>query len=719
MKHFFGRIWPVLLLSLLIAPVICKGEPFVAQNGFQRDIIGEHCWIYEDRSGLSLGEVIQLADFKRSARKVPNLGLSQSTFWIKLTIQNESDYSNLLLEVAYPILDEVTLFLPQRRGQYSAIHTGEQRPFNERKYKHPNYIFDLNISKGAAKTYYLRVKSTEQIILPIYISHPKALWESTNQENMITGIYAGIVIIMFLYNLFVFFSTRDKSYLYYIIYVAFVGLTQIGIKGFTFQFLWPDQPAFEMKSIIIFASIAGMAALAFTRNFLQTRKYFNRLNIGFTVLIGLFIVAIICATRGFEHQGFSIMQGITSLSSIYILVISYVAVAKKHRPAKFFALAWTILLLGAIIFLLKDYGVLPYNMITNYSMQAASAVEMALLSFALADRINILKKEKEDAQVRELVLSRENERMAKDQAVVLEEKVKERTAELQTTNEELNETVKREKELRAVLVQSRKMASIGQLAAGVAHEISNPLNFISNGIEILQRDLDDFKQLMTKYGEVDNDNFHKKLQEIEDFKKEISHDELSQEVDDIFNGMKDGTSRVTEIVNTLKNFSRLDEDEYKLADINEGLDSTLTLLKYKFNNEIKVNRNYGKSPGIECFPSQLNQVFMNIINNAIWAIHDKDMPNSKGIITISTKVDNDRVVYSIEDNGIGISAAKIPLLFDAFYTTKDVGSGTGLGLFISYGIIEKHQGKIEVNSVEGKGAEFIISIPIKQKQARA
>jgi len=712
-KQKFSRACLIILL-FLIAPTLGKAESYVIPESFQRAVIGEYCWIYQDSQGLSLQEVIQLDAFERSGRAVPNLGLSQSYFWVKFTIHNQSKLPDFLLEVAYPILDELVLFQPEKGNRYAAIYSGELKAFNDRVYKQPNFIFDISIPQGVSKTFYLRVKSAEQIILPVYINRPKALWESTNKENMITGIYAGIIMIMFIYNLFLFLSTRDKSYVYYIIYVACLGLTQIGIKGFTFQFLWPHLPAFEVKSIIIFASLAGMAGLAFTRNFLQIKKYFKRMNIGFSALIGLFTVAIACALLGFEYQGFFVMQAITSLSSIYILVISYVAVAKGHRPAKFFALAWTVLLIGAIVFLLKDYGVLPYNIITNYSMQAASAVEMALLSFALADRINILKKEKEDAQLRQLTLAKENERMAKEQAEILEEKVKERTMELQAAVVGLNEGLNREKELQGELVQSRKMVSIGQLTAGVAHEISNPLNFISNGIEILQRDVDDFRQVMDKYGEIAHHNVDQKLQEIEEFKQEISLDEVSEEIDYMFNGMKDGTSRVEEIVNTLKNFSRLDESDYKLADIHMGLDSTLTLLKYKLNNEIKIDRKYGQLPDVECYPGQLNQVFMNVLNNAIWAIHDKDMPNNKGIITITTNVNNDKVVYSIQDNGIGIAAAKIPSLFDAFYTTREVGSGTGLGLFISYGIIEKHRGKIEVNSVEGKGTDFIISIPIKQ-----
>src|SRR5690606_35921507 len=145
----------------------------------------------------------------------------------------------------------------------------ESSNFNARKYQHPNYIFDLNIPSSTSLTYYLKVKSAEQIILPITINTPTTLWERLTKDSLITGIYTGIVLIMFLYNLFLFFSVKDKSYLFYVIYVAFVGLTQIGIKGYTFQYLWPELSEFQLKSTILFACVSGFAALLFTQNFLQ------------------------------------------------------------------------------------------------------------------------------------------------------------------------------------------------------------------------------------------------------------------------------------------------------------------------------------------------------------------------------------------------------------------------------------------------------------------
>ncbi|RYE11696.1 MAG: histidine kinase, partial [Rickettsiales bacterium] len=329
-------------------------------------------------------------------------GLVKNSIWFRFTVINNSKLPNLLLEVAYPILDEVELVSAFSDNQYKHIKLGESKIFADRKYLNPNYTFDLNILPGTSQTYYLRVKSTEQIITPIYINQPIALWQSLNKENLVVGIYLGIVLIMFFYNFFIIFSVKDLSYLYYVLYVAFVGLTQVGIKGYNYQYLWPESPIFESKSIVLFACISGIAAIFFTKSFLLTKKYVAKFDLALTLLSFVFLISICLTIIGFLQIGFLIMQITTSISSLAVLYVSCSIMLKGYKPAIIFFLAWSTLLTGAMIFLLKDYGLLPYNNYTSYSVQLASAVEMALLSIGLADRINIYKKEKEQSQVQAL-----------------------------------------------------------------------------------------------------------------------------------------------------------------------------------------------------------------------------------------------------------------------------------------------------------------------------
>ena len=298
----------------------------------------------------------------------------------------------------------------------------------------------------------------------------------------------------------------------------------------------------------------------------------------------------------------------------------------------------------------------------------------------------------------------------------LDMKVQERTAqvmqqkqEIEIINEELNETLGNLKKAQSQIVQSEKMASLGQLVAGIAHEINNPVNFISAGVESLSTNLEEIRQVLEIYHKITADNVEGKLQEIEELKSKVEYKEAIREINKLIDSIKNGTKRTTEIVRGLRTFSRLDEDILKMADLHEGLDSTLILLHNRYKNKIEIIKNYGELPLIECYPGQINQVFMNILSNAVDAIDEK------GTITITTLKKGDQVSISIMDSGYGIPESLMEKIFDPFFTTKEVGKGTGLGLSISQSIIEKHNGTIEVKGKQGEGTEFIISLPVIQK----
>ncbi|WP_305039602.1 sensor histidine kinase [Fulvivirga ulvae] len=278
---------------------------------------------------------------------------------------------------------------------------------------------------------------------------------------------------------------------------------------------------------------------------------------------------------------------------------------------------------------------------------------------------------------------------------------------LNEINEELSSTLENLKQTQTQLVQSEKMASLGQLTAGVAHEINNPINFVSAGIDSLTANYEDLNLIIKKYNQLAPEADNTELfREIEKLKKELDMDYLLEEIPELLNSVKSGANRTTEIIKSLRNFTRLDEDQLKKANINEGLDSTLVILRNQMTNKIEVIREYGDLQPINCYPGQLNQVFMNILNNAIQAI------DNEGRICIQTTQNEDSAIVKIKDSGRGMSEDLKKRIFDPFFTTKDVGEGTGLGLSISYGIIEKHHGKIEVNSTAGEGTEFIIELPL-------
>jgi len=416
---------------------------------------------------------------------------------------------------------------------------------------------------------------------------------------------------------------------------------------------------------------------------------------------------------GFDESGFLLMQITTSITSICLLVVSGRIMLKGYAPAKYFFIAWFILVVGAIVFLLKDSGVLPYNDFTSYSVQASSAIEMALLSFGLADRINILKKEKEESQAEALAISRENERIISQQNQILEARVNERTLELNESNTTLHATLENLKQAQTQLVESEKMASLGQLTAGIAHEINNPINFVTSNINPLKRDVNQLLEALEKIEVIGLSDApaDEKQKEIEEYKEELDFDYLKMEIGHLLKGINEGASRTAEIVKGLKIFSRVDEDDLKKADINEGLESTLVIANNLISNKVKVVKNFGDLPVIECYPGKLNQVFLNIVSNAAYAISKRWGQEPGGELVISTSVKGPNVEIKISDNGIGMDEKAQKKIFEPFFTTKDVGEGTGLGMSIVYQIIRDHSGTINVRSREGKGTTISVELP--------
>jgi signal transduction histidine kinase len=262
------------------------------------------------------------------------------------------------------------------------------------------------------------------------------------------------------------------------------------------------------------------------------------------------------------------------------------------------------------------------------------------------------------------------------------------------------------------------MASLGQLTAGIAHEINNPINFVTSNVSPLTRDV---KLLLEAIDNIESIGMSEKSksdkqQEIDDYKEELDFDYLKVEIDHLLSGINEGATRTAEIVKGLRVFSRLDEDGLKKADINEGLDSTLIIINSAISSaKIKVVKAYNDIPTAECYPGKLNQVFLNIISNAIHAITKVYGESDGGALEISTVSRGENIYISIKDNGSGMNKDTKSKIFDPFFTTKDVGEGTGLGMSIAYNTIKKHNGEILVISKLGEGTEMVIQIPIIHK----
>lgn len=703
------------LLTTVLFPCFASqtGEKVIITNSEKLLKVEKGLSIFVDNTGIMPFGKASAQKFEASKDKVPNLGITSAAIWVKLEIVNQSDTENLFLLVEQPSIDKISLYYIAKDNRWHQISLGEYKKYKDRIIDNPNYIFPLDIPISQSSVFYLCINSKDQIQLPLLLGTERSILDETLVQNLLFGMYAGIILIMMLYNLFVAFTVRDSSYIYYIIYIFFVGLTQFFFEGLAFKFLWPDSPWMANYSSILVPFFSGISTLIFFQKFLLSKKYTPKLNYGIDAYIFIYAIVCIIGMSGNYSLGIVLMQMTALSASLYVLFVANVIRRKGYRPAVFFLMGYSIFLFSVVAFVLRNFNVIPYNGFTSYILEIGSVIQITLLSFALADKINFFRNENEQAQKQALEISKENERLIREQNIELEIQVNKRTEELQNSNSTLNLTLKELKEAQSQLVDAEKMAGLGQLTAGIAHEINNPINFVTSNIKPLELDINDLYDVIQQYEELDPEkDIHEQLANVNKFKKQIDLDFIKTEINSLLSGIGEGAKRTAEIIRSLKNFSRLDESDTKPVDLNEGLDSTLVLLRSTVPDHIKIVRDLKASSLVECLPGKINQVFMNLITNAIQAIKTKPNPEPIEYLYIATWEEADEVKISIRDTGHGMSDETKQKIFEPFFTTKAVGEGTGLGLSIVFSIIEKHKGHIDVVTKVNYGTEFILTLPL-------
>lgn len=294
--------------------------------------------------------------------------------------------------------------------------------------------------------------------------------------------------------------------------------------------------------------------------------------------------------------------------------------------------------------------------------------------------------------------------------------VDKKSAELHAQKEELSAALEKLKFAQTNLVQSEKMASLGVLTAGIAHEINNPINFVYAGVNSMVKDFDDVKKVVQSMRSLpDANDPAAAIAELQKLQESVEFDEAFDALEETLQDIRLGATRITEIVAGLSKFSRLGKEAWQASKLHDDIETVLVLLKNKYKGRIHIERRFDPQlPLIECYPSKLNQAFMNILSNAIDSIGDE---RQDGRIEIATRYDDSHLFVTVTDNGEGIAPEVRDKIFDPFFTTKGIGKGTGLGMAITYSIVKEHQGEITFESEPGKGAAFTLKLP-RQHQAR-
>lgn len=682
----------------------------------RKQIITELSYLIDKDGGKEFKDIRNSTQFIQSTKKVLNFGITSNSVWLKFKVKNNTNLPELIVDLNQPIIDFVEFYVVNEKGSVTkTMEMGEAIPFSNRIFNVPDYLFMISISPNETKTIFINVKARENLQTPLYIGDYISIFDFNSSKSIISGIYIGIMLVMALYNLFIFFIFKDSNYIKYSLYIVAILFTQTSLQNYPFQFVWPNYPILTIYSPFFLPAIVGILGLEFFKGFLKLKtEYIIAYKISLFFL-PLYAISMLSSLFGFFSFSFFLVELTSGLVAIFMFTIALQVYRRGYRPALFFLIGWVAFLIGIIVYVLKDFEILPYNNFTRYGMHFGSGIEVILLSFALADRINILKKEKEESQLLALKAAQENERLVTEQNILLEQKVTQRTEELENTNHQLEHTLNNLKSAQTNLVEAEKMASLGQLTAGIAHEINNPINFVSSNIYPLKLDFQDVLSVIDEYDKMkEGIDPEIVLKNVESLKETIDYEFVKKEIDQLLKGIEDGAQRTFEIVQGLKNFSYLDEADHKPADLNNGIKSTLVLLTSLINGDITIEKDFGDLPLVECYPGKLNQVFMNILSNAIQAIKSKQvLENEK--ITIKTFIEEDNAVLVFSDTGTGIPEHIRSKIFDPFFTTKDVGQGTGLGLSIVYNIIKKHDGSIVMESEVGKGTCFTIKLPLSQK----
>ena len=697
-----------MIRALLLTALCClslglRAAPLMVGPGELDQAVGTNLEYLEDTSGQMTLDDIRKADvatrFLPARNTISNFSFSHSAYWLRFRVDwvNPS-HNHYFLWQEFPLTDFLSFYRPDGRGGYEQVKTGDQGRFDQRELPTRAFGIRLTAHPGVTDTVYVRLYGAGTLVADLHLTDAAAAIADTETLHLLLGLFYGALLVMLLYNLLLYFSLRDSVYAYYVLYASGLGLTFFDINGLAFRYIWPDfPPMYTVFLVFTFLSLFGLSQ--FTRRFLSLPEQMPRLDRGFlafNVLSALCLLSIFILP---DSLLFPLSQAVALLLAGITFYAGFSLRLRGYPPARYFVMASSWYLAGLVLYPLQNFGVIASTPFSNYSVQMGSSVEMVLLSLALADRISHIKREKAAVEQRA-------RRQLEESNQLLEQRVQERTSVLEATVQALEDKHRALLVAQEKLVHAEKMSSLGVLVAGVAHEINNPANFTRLSAENMQRDLERLRQFLLTLADDGSDpdlvsDLERRFVRLREYLRLIH----------------DGTGRLGGIVSDLRQFSRLDEAEACVACPDQGLAATLNLVRAQYRERVQIDYE-AADPGTSgsCHPAALNQVFMNLAVNACQAVVARHGQDGAGWLRVSSRLlqHEGRPWWQVQfsDNGIGMDATVRQRIFEPFFTTKTVGEGTGLGLSTSYGIVRRHGGRIEVESIPGQGSSFLLSLPL-------
>jgi serine phosphatase RsbU (regulator of sigma subunit) len=428
----------ILLFSVVLLATEVKGDKIAhIKAGDNETSLSKNLEILECKANSpSFVEIISKPQpfVKHTKEDVPNFGFTNKNYWIKFTVKNEEEDQRLFLEYAYPFLNKLDVYIPDSIGIYQHKIVGDHFNFDKREIKHKNFLFDIYFKKNETKTIYAHIECDgEATSLPVNFIKPIRLTQKNYEEQTFLGVYYGILLFALFLSIFLAFSLQETVNYQYFFYIIGIGLFQLSLDGLSFEYLWPNNPWLANHIIPLSGSFAIYFLISFTKSLLNTKQHTPKLHKLLTALSILDGFLFVCALFGNPLYSVCLMMLnlVAIISNITIYIVAFIMLRKGFKPARYFFLAFKLLIVGTLTVMLKNFGILPRVFLTEYGIQIGSAIEIIFFTFAISERVKGLKDEKQEIQNRLFKQLQENNQLQIEQNIELERKVKERTLEIQ------------------------------------------------------------------------------------------------------------------------------------------------------------------------------------------------------------------------------------------------------------------------------------------------